>query len=204
MFTRSMSVLALVCCCSVSYAEDSVEIPLDTVWAYGMPGTLDIRKLDGVSSGEHDWMKEIRNHHKTSSVHDKAGPGFAVEGLGLEALKNAHAVITETKARPDSLSSSKDISLVFFSLEFGYYVHITHVERTGNTIEIKYKFVPHYTKNRTRHFALIPVGNLPKGKFSVSITPEPFDRGSVGKEFKEIPDERKLPLVSSSFDFTVQ
>jgi hypothetical protein len=201
MVARTSALLAFVICCSIGNAK---EIPLNEIWAFGMPGTRDIRELEANYSSKNSLISEIRKRHTFKTWQDKAGPGFAVEGIDLEALKNAHAVITGAAKRSSSLGSGKEISLVFFSLEFGYYVHLTDVDIIGNDIEIRYEFVPHLTKNRTRHFALIPVGKLAKGNFSVSIIPEPFERRNVGKEFKEIPDERKLPLVSSTFEFTVQ
>lgn len=205
MFTRSMSALALVFCCSFfSYAEDAVEIPLSEIWAQNMPGTRKISELEKDTPSEKWLMKEIRAKHGFGTWEAKAGPAFAVAGTGLEALKNAHAMIAGKQPRPASFQQGHDISIIFFSLASGNYVHLTEVERNQNTIQIKYEFVPHYEKHLTRHFAIIPLGKLPSGHFKVDIAAEPFGQRFIEQGFKEIPDERKLPRVSSSFEFNVK
>lgn len=203
MIVRLIVVLALVLCCSTSYAEEVVEIPLKEIWADSMPGTINIYELEGTPS-DNPLMAEINKKHGFKTWQDKAGPAFAVQGTGLEALKNAHAVITEKQSRPTSLPQDSEVSVIFFSLEFGNYVHLTKVERDKNTINIRYEFVPHTQKHLTRHFAIIPLGKLPKGQYKVDVGAEPFADRFRDQGMVEIPDERKLPRVSPSFEFSVK
>jgi hypothetical protein len=191
MIVRSFLLLACVACCSNSFAEDAVEIPLDQIWAWDMPGTINIQTLEKGTPSE-DWlMTKIRDEQHSKGWMAKAGSAFAVEGTGLKALENAYDIILGKQSRPTSLSG--EVSVIFFSLAAGNYVHLTNVERDQNTINVRYKFVRHEEKHLTRHFAIIPLGKLPKGKYKVDIAAE-----------SPAPKSSKLPRVSSSFDFIVK
>lgn len=201
MTMRLFALLVVLFCCSASHAEEVVEIPLDKIWADSMPGTQNVYGLEGTPSGN-PLVAEIRKEHGSKSWEDKAGPAFAVEGTGLEALKNAHAVIVGKQ--PRSTSFSGEVSVIFFSLVGGNYVHLTKVERDQNTIKIRYEFVSHQQKHLTRHFAIIPLGKLPKGEYKVDITAEGFEKPFANAEMRANPDEHKLQRVSSSFEFSIE
>ena len=202
MFTRLLALLAFVFCCSISYAEEPMEIPLSEIWADSMPGTINIFELEGAQS-EYPLMQEIRAKHGFGTWTAKAGPAFAVAGTGQEALNNAHAVITGKQPPSKSFQQGRDTSIVFFDLASNNYVHLTKVVRDHNTIRVRYEFIPQVEEVLTRHFAIIPTGKLPRGHYKVDIAAEPFGQRFLDAGFKEIPDERKLPRVSSSFEFHV-
>jgi hypothetical protein len=142
-------------------------IPLSRVWALDMPGTRPmVRSQKGdppvYEAPEGRLVDEIRaalSAHGPGLPPD-AGPGFAVRGQGLDALRAAHAVLVERHARPAAFRAGEPVSLVFYAREFNYYTHLEGVERRGPDVQITYRFVPHETKELTSHLALIP---LPAG-----------------------------------------
>lgn len=178
--------------------ERDIEIPLKSIWAHEMPGTHDIHELEGKSDSENSLMAVIGRALK---ARPKVGQAFAVEGKGLEALKAAFAVIT--KQRPIAKSLSGEVSVAFFTQYSPYYVHLANVTRKGKTVRIEYELLPHRTLNRTLHFALIPLGSLPAGDFKVEIAAKPMAKEFIQDGFKEVEDEAKELIVSSSFKFHV-
>lgn len=189
-------------------------IPLSTVWAWNMPGTLDIRSLEPQFFGvpiKTATLVEQASHSLTSQIleplskaaTERPEPAFAVEGIGLDALENAHAVLAKGEEPTKSLSTSDDVSIVFFSHESGTYVHLQQVTRQNNRIEIRYEFVPHADAELTHHLALIPLGKLPPGKYKTRIVLAPLD-----KKYAALADESMLKELASrsvcgSFQFAV-
>ncbi len=195
--------IVLILSCSLGFAEDTVEIPLNQIWADSMPGTKNVYELEGTPS-DYPLMTEIRKEHGFKTQLAKAGAAFVVEGTGLEALKNAHVIIARKQTRPTFVPQDSEVSVIFFSLAFGNYVHLNKIEKNQNIIKIRYEFVPHSQKHLTRHFAIIPLGKLPKGRYEVDIAAEPFAQRFRDQGMAEIPDNRKLSRVSSSFKFSVK
>ena len=205
MAIRLFTLLTIVLGCSIGFAEDAVEIPLSKIWALRMPGTINIYELEKGTPSNKSLMAEIGAKHGFGSHETKAGPAFAVVGTGLEALKNAHAAITGKQPRPTSLPQVHDISIVFFSITSGHYVHLTKVERDHQTIRIQYEFVSHLTKELTQHFAIIPLGKLGEGDFKVDIVAQGFEEPFQDDPgMRANPDERKLRRASSSFKFEIE
>jgi hypothetical protein len=180
--------------------EKPVEIPLREVWALDMPGTRNIHDLEGKTDGDNSLMAVIGRALQARNER-KVGKAFAVQGSGLTALKAAFAVIT--KQRPSARSLSGEVSVVFFTHESPYYVHLAKVTREGKGIRVEYEIVPHQTKELTIHFALIPLGELPSGDYNVDIVAKPMAKKYVEVGFKEISDEKKALIVSSFFKFHV-
>ena len=153
--------------CLESHAK---EIPLDEIWAYRMPGTKDVRKLDRVKKGtlfESPTVQSIL--FALSKRPEKAGPSFVVPGTYKEALLNADRAFNN--GEPEPVTASDDITLVFFSEEHGTrYVHVKSVEQSGNVFTISYQFVSHMSAESTKHFALIPLGKRYRPTNSVNAS----------------------------------
>jgi hypothetical protein len=167
-------------------------IPLKDIWAYEMPGTRDVWELEpdkfgvkvrDLSSQEQSkrykesLIFQIRNHFGMPKSQQMALPGFAVLGSGMDALRNAHAVLVKGKQPRKAFPENSAVSIVFFSKVFDYYVHLEKVEKQGNTITIKYFFVPH-RGDGTAHFALIPLGKMPVGEIKVDAVRSPLPKMS--------------------------
>ena len=96
-----------------------------------------------------------------------------------------------------------EISVVFFSYLGGPYVHLYRAERRHGDIEIRYRFVPHETKELTVHVALVPLGKLQSGKYRVNIVRSPMEQRMIDLGFRDVSDENARRIVCSSFSFSV-
>jgi hypothetical protein len=184
-------------------SPDVVTIPLDAIWAYNMPDTVDIHSLD--DNGEAaKVVAEIRRRLVTATPNWKeAKAAFAVAATELKALREAHAVLVEGKKPRQTFPADSDISIIFFSYQFGQYVHLEKVTRRGNVIDVQYKFVPHKTKEVTEHFALIPLGKLAPGKAHVEITQSPMEPKWINAGWKDVDRDVARRIVCRPFSFVV-
>jgi hypothetical protein len=192
---RTVAILLLFFC-STGFADDVVKIPLDQIWANRMPGTLNINDWDTHPS----LILSIQNAIGFPPKDGEADPAFAVQGESQDALREAHAVIVDKKKPRGIFPAGKKVSVVFFTHETGPYVHLYKVERRGKNIDIHYKFVPHEEEDTERHIALIPLGKLPVGEYSVNII---RSKKSEGSKSRQPSDEVARRIVCRPFSFTV-
>lgn len=204
----AVGIVVAVVPCITAMAQPSneeskaVNIPLDEIWGYNMPGTYDVRKMDDQRAAKQ--VEAIRRALSTTPPQGKeAKAGFAVVGNGLDALGEANAVLVDGKKRSPTLPADSEISVVFFSYQFGPYVHLHKVARRGNVVEIRYRFVPHKTEEVTEHFALIPMGKLAPGKVQVEIIQSPMEQQFVIAGWKDIAPDLARRVVCKSFSFSV-
>jgi hypothetical protein len=162
---------------STCYGEDepkSVSISLDQIWAYNMPGThamstTRVGNPPKYNSQEGQLLSDIRRSLKPEPSIGQPNLGFAVLGEGMEALKQAHAVLVGDKTPQKRFLSDNEITVVFFSRLSGSYVHLRQVQRKNLNVDIYYSVVPHESREATEHFALVPFGRLPVGTYHVNI-----------------------------------
>jgi hypothetical protein len=188
----------------ISSAVQADEIPLKEIWAYNMPGTHPL--VDGLSPEKSPQalpLGDIRRALSSRRDLKDAGHGFAVEGVGLDALRNAQQVMIGNEEPAKTISITDGVSIVFFSRQFGAYIHIKKVTVKGNDICIYYQFVPHVTKNLTEHFALIPVTSLEPGKVNVNMRRLP-DKSWEGTEYEQFSNEIDQRIVCRPFSFKVK
>jgi hypothetical protein len=113
-----------------------------------MPGTLDARKL-----GDEQAITDL--------FKGKLQKGFAVGGTAKQALVEARDVMLERKNPRTSFND--DVWLVFFTTRpSSAYIHLHEVIRRPGVVRIRYRAVPHETKELTHHLAMIPVGKVPR------------------------------------------
>ncbi len=194
-------------------------IPLKEIWAYEMPGTRDVRKLEPDKFGEaaekltSSEQLQLFEKSLTSQILQTLGfnkpgqqpkRGFAVMGTGADALREAHAVLVKGRNPKESLPVGSEISVVFYSHLFGYYVRLHEIKKQPGAIVIQYHFVPHRTKEMTRHFALIPVGELAPGDVKVEILRSPQEQNLAAAGFKAPDAATDSRVVSQSFRFRVE
>jgi hypothetical protein len=158
-------------------------IPLASVWAHDMPRTRNIRELEPNNFGEpvrnlpsDEKARRLRESLITqiqrslrASTRKGWGRCFAVVGTGKEALEHAYEVLVKEKTPSRSFRPTDELSIVFYSNEFGRAVQLQHIAIDDNAIEIQYAFVPHRETFVSSHFALIPIGQLPSGVFDVQV-----------------------------------
>lgn len=192
--------LALFFCCSVGQAEEVIKIPLSEIWAFDMPGTKDIGEL----SIQDPNPKEVRRLlRKPKPKIESVRPAFAVQGTGREAFRNRNEVLVEGKEPQHIFDTNKEISIVFFSHEDNWYVHLQSVLRKGKIITVNYKFISHETQETTHHFAIIPLGKLPSGTYQVD--PVPIQVNSNDEPaIHPVADEIINRIVSGPFSFTIK
>ena len=202
-----LAILALVFSISMpAYGECPVEIPLEEVWGYNLPGThelTDAMRTEGYVSEEGPLIREIRRKLKRDPDKKSAAPSFVVEGTDMDAITAAHSILTADTKPEDSVSEGVDASVVFFSYDFGSYVQLERIERAQNTIRIVYKFVPHDSQELTQHLAIIPIGKLDVGTYNVIVEKAPIDRKLVEQGYQDIPAKQASEFVSGSFKFEV-
>jgi hypothetical protein len=195
------------------------EIPLKDIWAIRMPGTRNLYDLEpdkfGPSVRKLSSAEQIKIAEKSLITkalrpleYNKPGQSalqaFTVPGIGADALREAAAVLSGTKKPQTLFLPNSDLSIVFFSHSFSYYVHLDKVEKQRELIVISYRFVPHDTKEITRHFALIPIGKFPPGKVKVDIKRLPMSKSLADAGFKEPPSSFDAQVVAQSFLFRVK
>ena len=82
------------------------EIPLDKVWAYGMPRTMKVRELESkqveglpeeqfIKSSKTTQILQLLSHRNLPREGTQAGPAILVEGERAEALANAARGVIE-------------------------------------------------------------------------------------------------------------
>ncbi len=202
----ALSVVAILS--SSACAAEPREIPLKDIWAYRMPGTRDIGKLekDRPPRQEHGRLVgNIRRALGTTLEKGKvAGSAFLVPGTGIDALREAHAVLVEKRKPRVKFAQDGDVSIVFFSRSFGAYVELDNVRRQGNVVDIRYRFRNHSSADMTEHIAIIPLTSLTAGKYRINVIQLPVDKDSPKYEFAFFEPEIADKVVSSSFSFSVE
>lgn len=148
---------------------EPVEIPLKEIWALDMPGTRDVRELDPRKAAEETMITKMGSALFRHGTRPEAGPCFVVKGEGKKALANAVNLIVAGDKPPESVPSGEDVSLVFYSHPAPGYVFLDSVQRSAGRLTLKYKVIVHQTTEVTSHFALIPLGKLDPGTFTVDV-----------------------------------
>jgi hypothetical protein len=180
-----ISILLALILSSVSYAK---EIPLREIWARDMPGTKNIDEL------HKQWRPEdiARLQRNPAPNEETVRPTFAVQGTGFEALRNSYEVLVKKKEPKRSFDENTDISIIFFSRDDNWYVHLQSVEVKNKIITLNCNMVTHETQETTKHFALIPVGKLLSGEYQIEVVvsqvdktgqpiPNPLEQGIVNR-----------------------
>ena len=220
----ALSIVIVVAGCAPSNRRgeqsQTVTIPLDQIWAVDMPGTHDVRELEPEKFGERtrslptDQRFKLLDESMTDQIRvalrrdrpskgSAAQVGFAVIGTGREALEGAYDVLAKKKRPEDSFPLDSNVTLAFFSHLAGQYVHLKRIERHDTKIEVGYQVVPHMTTNSTWHFALIPVGKLPIGKYEVQINQLPGGKDKTGHFVGGLPASEAQRIVCGLFSFSV-
>jgi len=204
--------------------EPGVEIPLNTIWGWEIPGTRDIKTLEPDHFGPA--VRELPGQEQNELLYSSLtylisealyhqvekkrpiGPGFAVQGTGRHALEAVKVMLEQEQLLIQTFSHGTEVSLFFFTRDSGHYVHLKDVRQLEQAVVISYRFVPHSdigvtTKQLTKHFALIPLGKLAVGKYSVQILRSPMEK-RYQKHGRPTSQELVEKLICKSFSFSVE
>lgn len=205
--------------------KEAIEIPLSEIWALNMPGTRDVRELEPDAEALKDQLErakslppeereeQITRLLKRSLIWQirkalqpgskRAGPGFALASPEPELLQAVRDVLTGETKRANGFPGGSDITAVFFSRSMQLHVHIYHVERRDNIIEIHCRFVPYQERYVSEHFALIPLGKLPRGIYQVKPVLGPVEQKYLDAGYTQKTLAKAAKFVSQSFKFGV-
>ena len=182
-------------------ADEAVILPLKDVWAWEMPDTQSVRKLDPDLQGAS--REEFRAKSLTDQVRrtlaklpgekESAGSGFAVVASEPKAALIAARDVLRGKERQRSFTTNDNVWFVFYSYLFGDGVRLTKVERSNNLFTITYRHNSSIDANAESSFALIPVGKMDVGKYIVDIK----------LEGKPLPKFYQRRVVCDDFGFRV-
>ena len=178
----SLATVATIVAAAQQEQLGAVEIPIDKIWAFNMPGTRDIRKLEPGEidkNSESVWKRTVEalvgKSADATRKKESVGQGFAVAGNGLDALRRVNAVIATGETARSSFDPNDEISIVFFSyLASGNNVHVQEVSRKAGAIEVKFRLAPYFERNMSLSFTLIPVGKMPPGTYQVQFVQSPI------------------------------
>jgi len=186
------------------------EVPLKEVWAAHMPGTRDLRELEPRTEGDerefgpltHTIIRTMMGGRgERAWGRPDAGPGFPVQGTGIAALHRVYDVIVDDVGlRPETVPAG-EVSIVFFSR--GIPCRLEKIEREGNVITLSYRLHARRTASLTCHLALIPLGELSPGKYSVKTVQLPIAKPG-GAHGGLLQGERLKRTISDPFSFEVQ
>jgi len=183
--------------------EGTVVIPLDQIWAHNMPGTKPIRAgRPRDEAPESPLLREIR--WKLLPKREDVGLGFAVEGAAdMTALRNAHAVFVDGAAHTKRFAADSDVTIVFFSKNFGRAVRLSKVTRKGTNVMLFYRFIPLQSLGHADAFALVLLGKIHQGTYRVEMRELPMHEKYRKQGYHPLAPEIKKGVVSESFSFVV-
>lgn len=172
-----MRFLLLFLLAAPCHAEEPIEIPLSEIWALDMPGAHNVYELapEDARREFNELLKEVKQQLYKLPRDGSAMPeAFAYAGgpargpqLLLDRLRNkttAKSVVTQ----------GDPIFVMIFSGNDVRYFRFAGAAWKENTLEIMCEFIPHRTRNESVHFAILPIGNLPPGTYSLTFKHKPL------------------------------
>jgi hypothetical protein len=196
-----------------------------------MPGTSNILELD--PDGDYNSLRSLPNDEIVKRWKDSptrqvsealmglngamwpkegedAKPGFVVAGTGVEALREARAVLANGLAPSNLFPAGSELTAVFFAYCREGALQLMSVRMRGNQIVIEYRAVALLTKSLVDDLALIPLGKLRTGNYRVEMQQLPpgreqYDRSYAADATDVTPQDMQLAqrFVCHSFSFDV-
>jgi hypothetical protein len=162
---------------AIAPKEGAFVIPLDKIWAEGMQATKDVRELDPNPGDVRSPTRMIRNWLKLQRGPlrdpplggDPAGEGFVVLGDDQRTLAMVRDKIGKPRRDTDGLLAGSDVSIVVYGYPPKGRMQIASVNRDDTIISISYRITPVTVPEQSGQYAIIPVGRLPAGEYSVRM-----------------------------------
>jgi hypothetical protein len=201
-YARSLAILfafAIGGAASVSADEKPVEIPPDQIWSNAAPRSRSLRSLEPELLITRDTPEKIKQYSSPEAIakarekakqslviqieqamsakadDEKPPKGFAVRGVGREALRGVHETMVRNKKPENQFASSEDVSIIFLSLPSSVSVSLHRVERDGNVVRVYY-FVAHQPRAHISWcLAIISLGKLDAGSYEVRMVRSPIE-----------------------------
>jgi hypothetical protein len=167
-----------------------------------MPGTKNFSAIKPAESNA-ALVELIQQSLMRRRNHGDAEQAFVVEGEVDSALRQVYDVLVKRERSNSQISVGDKAWIVFFTYSIGQFVHLKEVLREGHNIKIRYRLIPHSSKNLTRHLALIPIEALPSGTYKVDIVSTPLEAEFVASNYVAIPESALKQRVCRPFNFSV-
>lgn len=162
----------------------TVEIPLDQIWGFTIPGTRDVASIP-LPEDRRQYaiereanIEEIQQSLLAKRPSEPAMPGFilpritdfqllrvAAGQLGMDARRGSASRVGSST----SFTPNNELSLIFFARSAGRSLQFNTVERRANKVTVRYQFVPDSASQDAVHFAFIPLGKLEAGEYNVEF-----------------------------------
>ncbi len=193
---------------SESTQSPPIEIPLNNIWTYNMPGTPNTQPL-GVRQVYSSLSQQIYMAiGRRSEEKQPIGPGFAVAGTGRGALESIKKIMEQDQMPSQVFPMDTEVSLFFFTRKSSRHIYLKDVRLSKETVTIHYYFAQAsttgiQTMSSTRYLALIPLGRLPVGSYTVNIV-EVLKEGKHGMHYRSVSKELAEKLICKSFSFSIE
>jgi hypothetical protein len=183
-------------------SEKAQSIPLEQIWAFNMSGTRDARQI-GSPKKSASLVELIQQALGKDAGDGESKCGFIVQGNEEEALRQTFDVLANAVPATQRPTTGEKSWVVFFTRDSGQYVQLQEVQRAGEVIKIRYQFAPHDSREMTRHFAMIPLGELSKGNYRVAIEQCPLEKRFLDMGYTAIPESDARRIVCTPFEFQI-
>jgi hypothetical protein len=222
-FRIVLLLITYICIPSSSFGQSEsrttdIAVTPAQIWGLGLSGTnKDIRDLEPQTkpSALKPLLPEARNtvianslieqaaatllteHPSYPHEKDKARRGFVVAGTPNDALKGAVAVLVKDNESNSKFSTHDDLNLIFFAHADQSNKRIIEVLRRVNEFEIVYENAIRQERFVSPVLAIIPIGKLSAGEYSVHLKPE-------YKDFEPKNRDELERVVCEPFKFEVE
>ncbi|BBO33404.1 hypothetical protein [Lacipirellula parvula] len=208
------ALLSIAIVASVSVAvepndpKSPVVLPLKEVWALAMPGTKAFPSTHKDDAGNYvssdgQVSQQLNEAFASVARSKESTEGFVVAGTGIDSLKALTQALQNSTGKRDAFTTEEELNIVFYALEYGSDVHLTNITRDKSEITLSYRFAPHFEANVSSNLAVIPLGKMPQGNYSVKLARQPLERKYQTLKVKNPSKKEASRVVCKPFRFTV-
>lgn len=200
--------------------EKRTVVPLEQIWSLDMPGTRRIQELEPEAFGSearasvsvNTAIERIRNSKiakireqllREESSEDLPQKSFLVSGTGEAALATAYQVLLGQEDEQEEFPAGESLSVIFFAKSSPRYIRLEEVSIIDEKIDLQYRVVPHLADEVTVHLAIIPLPQLPAGKYRVSATRLPMPAKYTQLGYTPLSDSEAGHLISGPSRFEI-
>lgn len=129
--------------------------------------------------------------------------GFAVEGEGRAALQGIYDVLVKGEQPQLRFEARLPVSVIFYAVP-STPLRIESVTRQQNEISIRYALAPQAATHLRWHLSIIPLGNLPTGKYEVTLSRSTDkEKALTPNGLNPLPSNAEDAIVCRPFSFEV-
>jgi hypothetical protein len=208
--------------------SNAIEIPLDRIWSNAAANARSLRELEPELLVNRDTSANIEKYSSPEALKDarqkakqslvvqieqalrelplkpeKPLPGFAVAGIDRAALHGVYDVFVKGEKPKQSFPASAKITVVFFSRLSQPRVVVDRIERIDSLIRIHYMLISHGHLNLSSTLSLIPIGELPPGRYRVELIRSAKELQHNQRGFPLVEQNAESRIICAPFEFSV-